>query len=290
MLGPSPERHRTTSYARAVIKLVATDLDGTFLQDDLSVSQRTREAVEAVRDLGIPVVPVTARQPVGLRDLAEEAGFRSWAVCSNGGLVINLDTGHRLHEAEVSVAAQTALVEALESALPGCLYVSVRDGGEQFVPVHGYGDVAALIDHKRDPLTMGGHSIGDVLALPSLKFIVRHPTVPVPELLDIVHGLGLTGFGATHSGAPFVEIMPDGVSKATGLARLCAELGIAQDEVMAFGDAPNDVEMVGWAGHGVAVANAAPQVREAAAEVTGSNVEDGVAQVLERLAARGGSL
>ena len=273
-----------------MIKLVATDLDGTFLRDDLSVSPRTRRAVDAVRALDIPVVPVTARQPIGLRDLAEEAGFRSWAVCSNGGLVIDLATGHRLHEAEVSVAAQTALVEALAEALPGCLYVSVRDGGEVFVPVHGYGDVAALIDHKRDPLTMGGHPLDHVLAEPSLKFIVRHPEVSVPEVLDVVRGLGLTGFGATHSGAPFVEVMPDGVSKATGLTRLCAELGIEREEVLAFGDAPNDVELVGWAGHGVAVANAAPEVLEVAAEVTSSNVDDGVAVVLERLAAGGGVL
>jgi len=273
-----------------VIKLVATDLDGTFLREDLTVSPRTRAAADAVRALGIPVVPVTARQPVGLRGLADEAGFDSWAVCSNGGLVIDLATGRRLHEAEVAVAAQTALVEALEAALPGCLYVSVRDGGEVFVPVHGYGDIAALRDHKREPSTMSGHPIGDVLAEPSLKFIVRHPKVPVPEVLDVVLGLGLTGFGATHSGAPFVEVMPEGVSKATGLARLCAELGVAREEVLAFGDAPNDVEMVGWAGHGVAVANAALRVREVATEVTASNADDGVALVLERLAEGGGVL
>lgn len=269
---------------------MATDLDGTFLRDDLSVSPRTRAAVDAVRALEIPVVPVTARQPVGLHDLAEEAGFRSWAVCSNGGLVIDLATGHRLHEAEVSVEAQTALVEALAEVLPGCLYVSVRDGGDVFVPVHGYGDVAALIDHKRDPVTMGGHPIDHVLAEPSLKFIVRHPDVPVPEVLDAVLGLGLAGFGVTHSGAPFVEVMPDGVSKATGLALLCEELGVRREEVLAFGDAPNDLEMVGWAGHGVAVANAAPEVREVAAEVTASNADDGVATVLERLAAGAGVL
>ncbi|WP_235738557.1 HAD family hydrolase [Nocardioides alcanivorans] len=273
-----------------MFKLVATDLDGTFLRDDLSVSPRTRAAVDAVRALGIPVVPVTARQPVGLRDLAEEAGFRSWAVCSNGGLVIDLATGTRLHEAEVSVAAQTALVEALAEALPGSLYVSVRDGGEVFVPVHGYGDIADLRDHKRAPETMGGHPIATVLAEPSLKFIVRHPQVSVPEVLDVVRGLGLTGFGVTHSGAPFVEVMPEGVSKATGLERLCAELGIGRDEVLAFGDAPNDVEMVAWAGHGVAVANAAPEVRAVAAEVTASNAEDGVALVLEKLVAGGGVL
>ncbi|WP_204164645.1 HAD family hydrolase [Nocardioides daejeonensis] len=268
-----------------MIKLVATDLDGTFLRGDLSVSPRTRAAVAAVRELGIPVVPVTARQPIGLRPLADDAGFRSWAVCSNGGLVLDLSTGRRLHEAEVTVAAQTALVEALDAALPGCLYVSVRDGGEVFVPLHGYGDIADLRDHKREPSTMGGHPLTDVLAEPSLKFIVRHPEHAVPEVLEVVRGLGLPGFGATHSGAPFVEVMPEGVSKATGLALLCAELGITAAEVLAFGDAPNDVEMVDWAGHGVAVQNAAPEVLAIADEVTATNEDDGVALVLERLVA-----
>ncbi len=267
------------------VRLVATDLDGTFLRNDLTVSPRTRRAVAALADRGVPVVPVTARQPIGLRGLAEEAGFESWAVCSNGGLVIDLSTGRRMVEAEVSVEAQTALATALLAAAPGALFVSVRDGGEVFVAQEGYGDLAALRDHKRDPAQMGRHSLEEVLAEPSLKFIVRHPAIGVPELLEKVVALGLRGFGATHSGAPFVEIMPEAVSKATGLAKLAAELGVAQDEVLAFGDAPNDVELVGWAGIGVAVANASSQVIDVADHVTASNEEDGVAQVLEALLA-----
>lgn len=267
------------------IRLVATDLDGTFLRNDLSVSARTRAAVAALQRAGIPVVPVTARQPIGLRGIADEAGFGSWAVCSNGSLVIDLASGRRLLEATVTVEAQTALANALLEAVPEALFVSVRDGGEVFVAQEGYGDLADLADHKRDPSTMGASTLAEVLAEPSLKVVVRHPTMSAPELLEVVHRLGLPGFEATHSGAPFVEVMPEAVTKATGLTALCAELGVQQHQVLAFGDAPNDVALVSWAGLGVAVANADPLVREVADHVTGSNEADGVAEVLEDLLA-----
>ncbi|WP_110182035.1 Cof-type HAD-IIB family hydrolase [Nocardioides solisilvae] len=269
------------------VRLVATDLDGTLLRDDLSLSPRTRASLDAVRAAGIQVVPVTARQPVGVRRIAEQAGFDGWAVCSNGSLGLHLGTGERLFESHLGVEAQRALVEALVERVPGVLCVSVRDGGEGFVAQEGYAAIASFEDHKREVATMGGHPLAEVLAAPSLKLVVRHPGLAVQELADRLAGLvaerGLAGFAVTRSGAPFLEVMAEGVSKAWGLARLCDALGVAREEVLAFGDAPNDVEMLAWAGRGVAVANAEPVVRAAADEVTASNEEDGVAQVLENL-------
>lgn len=95
----------------------------------------------------------------------------------------------------------------------------------------------------------------------------------------------MTGIAATLSGAPFVEVMAEGISKAWGRARLCDRLGITAEEVLAFGDAPNDAELLAWAGRGVAVSNASPATLAAANEVSLSNEEDGVAVVLERLLA-----
>lgn len=270
----------------SAVRLVATDLDGTLLRDDLSVSPRTRRALDAVRAAGVVVVPVTARQPIGLREIADQAGFTEWAVCSNGSFAIHLGTGEVLFEQTVDVEIQRRLVEALEPIVEGLLYVSVRDRGEGFVPQEGYTDLATFADHKRDVSTMGRHPLADVVGMPSLKLIVRHPERPAGELLDLVRGIGLAGIAATHSGAPFVEVMAEGVNKAWGVARLCDHLGITADEVLAFGDAPNDVELLAWAGHGVAVANACPEALAAAVEVTASNEEDGVAEVLERLVTR----
>lgn len=265
------------------IRLIATDLDGTLLRPDLSVSPRTRRALNAARAAGIVVVPVTARQPRGVGRIAEAAGFTGWALCGNGAYGVHLTTGEVLFEAHVEAAAQQALAVALAERVPGVLFVSVRSGGEVFVAQTGYADLAHFEDHKREPGEMGRHLLDDVLAEPSLKFIVRHPTLTPRELLSELRAVDLGGYAVTHSGAPFLEVLAEGVSKAWGLAKLCETLGIAQRDVLAFGDAPNDAEMLAWAGRGVAMANAEPEALAAADEVTLSNAEDGVAAVIERL-------
>ncbi|MGC0272510.1 HAD family hydrolase [Pseudactinotalea sp. Z1739] len=265
------------------IRLIATDLDGTLLDPQQQVTARTRTALDAARAAGIEVVPVTARQPVGLRLIAEQAGFDGWALCGNGALGVHLGTGEHLFEAQLSVPAQRKLAEALLQRLPEAVFVSVREGGETFVAQEGYADLADFNDHKRDPDSMVAHTVDQVLDQPSLKFIVRHPDTDNDELVATIRGLGLSGFEVTHSGAPFVEVLAEGVTKAWGLARLCTHLGVAPDEVLAFGDAPNDAEMLAWAGHGVAMADAAPETLAVADQVTGTNIDDGVADVIEAL-------
>ncbi len=265
------------------LRLIATDLDGTLLTSAVEVSPRTRAALDAARARGIHVVPVTARQPIGLRAIAGGAGFDDWALCSNGAYATHLTDGRMLFAEELPSATIRTLAEALRASIPGLLFASVRDGGEGFVAQHGYAEIADLSDHKRDPKTMGGVPLDQVLAAPSLKFVIRHPELAPAALFDALRDLGLTGFEATLSGAPFVEVMAEGVTKATGLARLCAHVGIDRADVVAFGDALNDVEMLRWAGHGVAMADAAPVVQEAADETTTSNDDDGVARVIERM-------
>ncbi|MFC4427703.1 HAD family hydrolase [Deinococcus navajonensis] len=269
------------------IRLIATDLDGTLLRGDLSVSPRTRRALDQARAAGLPVVPVTARQPRGVRRIAEAAGFDGWALCGNGAHGLHLSTGEVLFEAHVAQEVQQAVARALSERVPGVLFVSVRRGGEVFVAQEGYARLAHFEDHKREPAEMGAFALAEVVAEPSLKFIVRHPFLGPRELLPHVQALGLSGFAVTHSGAPFLEVLAEGVSKAWGLERLCARLGVRRDEVLAFGDAPNDAEMLTWAGRGVAMGNAAPETRAAADEITLSNEEDGVAAVLEALLAQG---
>ncbi|MBS1675199.1 MAG: HAD family phosphatase [Actinobacteria bacterium] len=269
----------------ARIRLVATDLDGTLLDPAGSVTPRVRAALDAARAAGIIVVPVTARQPIGLRAIAEQAGFDGWALCGNGAYAIHLSTHEQLFAAEIAAPVQQRIARELGERIPDLLFASVRDAGEVFVAQDGYASVAHLSDHKRDPDSMGGVPLADVLAAPSLKLVIRHRTRTPSEIFAVLRELDQTGFEATLSGAPFVEIMAEGVTKATGLSALCAELGIDQAETLALGDALNDVEMLRWAGRGVAMANAEPEALAAADEVTASNAEDGVALVLERLLA-----
>lgn len=269
------------------LRLIATDLDGTLLDSTSSVTPRTRAALNAARARGIHVVPVTARQPIGLRAIAGDADFRDWALCSNGAYATHLTDGRMLFAEELPAETIRTLADALRASVPGLLFASVREGGETFVAQEGYAAIADLSDHKRDPKTMGGVPLDQVLDAPSLKFVIRHPELAPAELFDALRSLGLTGFEATLSGAPFVEVMAEGVTKATGLARLCGHLGIDRAEVMAFGDALNDVEMLRWAGRGVAMAGANAVVKDAADEVAESNDDDGVARVVERVLAAG---
>ncbi|MBB5235015.1 hypothetical protein HNQ09_002458 [Deinococcus budaensis] len=266
-----------------MIRLIATDLDGTLLRPDRTVSARTRAALDAARTAGIHVVPVTARQPRGVRRIAEAAGFDGYALCANGAYGVHLGTGEVLFEAHVSAAAQRALAWGLTQRVPGVLFLSVREGGEVYVAQEGYAALARYEDHKREPGELGGHDLDAVLAAPSLKFIVRHAAVTPRELLGELRALKLGGFAVTHSGSPFLEVLAEGVSKAWGLERLCTRLGIRREEVLAFGDAPNDAELLAWAGRGVAMGNAEPEALAAADEVTLTNEEDGVAVVIEQM-------
>ncbi|WP_424950262.1 HAD family hydrolase [Deinococcus sp.] len=286
-----PEMIEPSIKPEPFIRLIATDLDGTLLHSDRTVSARTRAALDAARAAGLTVVPITARQPNGLRLIADEAGFDSHAICGNGahGVRLNPDgTFETLFEEHLGVRAQTRLAHALLAARPEVRFASVRAGGSVFVGQEGYAELADYQDHKRHPHELGRHTLEEVLGASSLKFIARSPLISPRELHAEVQKLGLDqsgpdGFWATHSGAPFLEVLAPGVHKAWGLARLCALNAVQAGEVLAFGDATNDAEMLRWAGRGVAMANAEPEALEAADEVTLSNDEDGVAVVIERL-------
>lgn len=272
------------------IRLIATDLDGTLLAPDGTVTPRTRRALEAARAAGMVTVPVTARQPHGLRMIAEQAGFTGWALCSNASLCLHLQTGEVLFETALPSEVQQNLVRELLARLPDVVCASIRQAGTQFVAQEGYAALSSEIDHKRDPRTMGGVPLEEVLAQPSLKLVLRHPELSPSELLREIRALGHSGFEATHSHAPFVEVMAQGSTKATGLAQLCKHLGIVPQEVMAFGDAPNDTEMLQWAGVGVAMGNADDALKAQANRVTTSNAADGVAVVIEQLLMSGANL
>lgn len=270
-------------------RLIATDLDRTLLTSDGGVSPRTREALDAATAAGIHVVPATARNPVGLRHLQPVLGFDRWALCSNGAFGVHLTTRELLFADEVPADVITRLVTVLDREIPGVRYAAVRDAGERFIAQEGYADLATFSDHKRDPSAMHGETLATVTGSSALKLVFRHETITSPDLFrrtrDLVTSGALdgTGFEMTLSGAPFVEVMAAGVSKASGLAQLCARLGVDRSEVLAFGDGLNDREMLAWAGHGVAVDNAEPTVKDVSDELTTSNDDDGVARVIEDL-------
>ena len=265
----------------ARIRLIATDLDGTLLRSDRTVSQRTRDAMIAAQAAGITIVIATARNPVTARQFAERAGITGLAICANGAIVYDLARDQVVAETHLPADVARAVIDGLRAALPDVCFGLIR--GMAFACEPAY---AAIMRHEDHGWEMSDVLQGDAVSLldvPLSKLVVRHPTLAPSELLVQLDAAGLSGFEASLSGAPFLDVAAAGVSKAAALATICADLGIDAADVAAFGDAPNDLPMLLWAGRPIAVANAFPEVHAAVPEQTASNNEDGVALAIERL-------
>lgn len=263
----------------SLIQLVATDLDGTLLRDDKTISARTREALRRVQEAGMALVLVTGRPPRRLKIVAQELGLTGLAVCCNGAIVYDLAADAIVQHDTLSSETARQLVAALREAVPGVCFAVER--GLVFGHEPTYTAMSLVPDHD-PPFSGDAH---ELCAEAVTKLIVRHPEMPIEELWRISREIVGETAATTHSGAPFVEIAAAGITKASALAGLCDRLGITSSQVIAFGDMPNDLPMLAWAGRSVAVANAHPDVLAAVDEVTASNEDDGVAVVLERLLA-----
>lgn len=261
------------------ICLVATDLDGTLLRDDKTISVRTREALRRVQEAGIALVLVTGRPPRRLKIVAQELGMTGLAVCCNGAMVYDLAADAIFQHDTLAPETARQLVVALREAVPGVCFAIER--GLVFGHEPAYTAISQVTEHE-PPLSADAH---ELCAQAVTKLIVRHPEMPIEELWRISRDIAGETAATTHSGAPFVEIAAAGITKASALAGICEWLGIAAREVIAFGDMPNDLPMLAWAGRSVAVANAHPDVLAAVDEITATNDDDGVAIVLERLLA-----
>jgi len=259
------------------IRLVATDLDGTLLRDDKTISVRTIAALRRAREAGMALVLVTGRPPRRLKIVAQELGVTGLAVCCNGAIVYDLAADAIVEHNTLTADLARQLVGALREAAPGVCFAVERGLVFGHEPAYAY---SGQIAEDEPPLSADAHAL---CAEAVTKLIVRHPEVPLDDLLRISRVVAGEMAAVTHSGAPFVEISAAGITKASALAGLCDRLGIAASEVIAFGDMPNDLPMLAWAGRSVAVANAHPDILAAVDEVTATNEDDGVAVVLERL-------
>lgn len=268
------------------VRLIATDVDGTLLRPDHTLSARTREAFEAAHEAGIHVLAASGRQPYSIAAIVRGSVLLGAAVGSNGSVTADLVTGEVFHEEVLAVESQLRLVEGMLREVPELRFVSVREGGNHYVAQHGYvGEQDPGASQSAWPVRHRFADLDEVVGTPSVKLVVRHPDVGPERLLALARSLGVPGVHATTSGAPFLEVSRAGVTKATALARHCAALGVAASEVVAFGDNLNDVEMIAWAGHGVAMGNGLPEAHAVADEVAPPNSDDGVAVIIERIIA-----
>lgn len=260
------------------VRLIATDLDGTLLRDDGEISPRTRAAVAAAQAAGLIVVFVTARPPRDVAAIAEHLGVTGIAVCSNGAIVQDLATGETHRHVRLCSDLARDLVVELRLAEPGVSFAT--EHGHRIGQEPGFPDFFADTVHHHPPWVDQAEAL---CAEALTKLLIHHADHTAEALMHRVRGHAADRAEVIWSGGPFIEIAPSGVSKGAGLAAFCETLGIAAAEVVAFGDMPNDLPMLLYAGRGVAVANAHPDVLAAADEVTLSNEKDGVALVIESL-------
>ncbi len=262
------------------VRLVATDLDGTLLREDGTISARTVAAIRLVQRAGVVVVLVTARNWRSVIAIGEQAGVTGLAVCSNGAVVYDL-ARRQVHRAAATDSVSLRRFLAACEEVGGCCFGWETAIGAFRTPA--YHELAqpdtGLVRRYLDAIEIRDHFDPEHEVT---KLVVRHATLGIEELLGALLPYA-KGVSLTVSGGRFVEVGPEGMSKATALAALCADLGIDASMVVAVGDHHNDLPMLQWAGRGVAMRNSQPSVLAAIPEHTDSNEEDGLALVLERL-------
>jgi Cof subfamily protein (haloacid dehalogenase superfamily) len=269
-------------------KLVATDLDGTLLNAAGEVSPRTRAALEACWDAGIPVVGVTGRGPRLLDSVRAALDARGIAVLAQGGFVVDLERDEVLRTVGLPRNQAQAVIERIED-VAGDLIVAVEEAAEQ-AEVHG----PLRVQHGFDwPYPEPAHLLPRHEVLPAgavLKVFLRSSTLGQDELLARARSVvDPADAEVTHAGLGFIEVLPPGITKATGLAIALERYGVDFGDVLVFGDMPNDLPMIAAVseagGRAVAVANAHPEVRAATTALTSGHDVDGVARYLEAVLA-----
>lgn len=269
-MSTAPANRTPTRY-----RLAAVDLDGTLLRSDYSVSPRTRRAVALAHEQGLETVFVTVRHAAAIEYIVEALDLAGEAICCGGAGLWNVP-GMELTEAHtIDAATARAVAERLTRALPG-----IRIGWMLADRRVGY-----ALDYP-DPLLLGTGFRADPATIdtPVLKLFgvsERLREITTEEVEGYLGGL----VTVSHHHNGVVDLVTHGVSKIVALEKLCAERGIRPEEVIAFGDAMTDLEMIRWAGCGVFMANAAPELHKEADLIAPSCDEDGVAVVLESLLA-----
>jgi Cof subfamily protein (haloacid dehalogenase superfamily) len=257
-------------------RLVATDLDGTIVAWDGTVTDRTVAALKAVEALGVPVVFVTGRPARWMSEVAERTGHTGLAVCANGAVLYDLHTEQIVEHYPIPVEVGLEVARRLRAAVPDVSFaVEMLEG---FAHEPGY------VSRWDIGLELAIAPLDAIYSGPALKLLVRHEAMDPDEFLAAARTAVGDLVEMTHSSSTaMLEISAAGVSKASGLARFAARQGVEAADVVAFGDMPNDLAMLAWAGQPYAVEGGHPDVLAAVGRVVPGPEEDGVARTLETL-------
>lgn len=265
-----------------MIKLIASDLDGTLIGPDFRFRPRTLTALEAARAAGIQIVFVTGRPSRWLTPIREQTDFDSYAICSNGAVVYHLGA----NEVKTTNGADAQVIrgvhQRLEPVFPQATYTLETVDTVYIQGDYEGGEVlegARVIE--KDTLDALEGMVGEQV----IKYLIRVPGID-PDILQarVAQTVGeLVSVTRGVVGEPLVEMGRKGVNKGRVLEQFAAAHGITAGDVIAFGDMPNDAEMLCWAGQGYAMASGQPELIEKVGRVCPPFDEDGVAQTIERM-------
>jgi Cof subfamily protein (haloacid dehalogenase superfamily) len=261
-------------------RMVALDIDGTLLKwvdgggtTHEEISPAVYEAVRRALDAGAHVVLASGRSPHGMTriadalDLHTDGGERIWIVASNGAVVLRYPPVEVIHEDTFD--AREAVASVLEHHPAALVAVEERGVGYRVNRHFPDGELTG---------EMTITEIDDLVAGPVSRVIIRDPDATAEDFVALGERLGLHGTNYVVGWTAWLDLAPVGVDKASGLQHVADKLGIAADDVLAIGDGRNDIEMLQWAGRGVAMGQAVEEVRAAADGVTSSVFDDGAAE------------
>jgi Cof subfamily protein (haloacid dehalogenase superfamily) len=254
-------------------RLVATDLDGTLVRSDGTVSAYTQRVLAELDEGGVPVVFVTGRPLRWAEDVFDHVGRHGLAVISNGALVWDVAKREPVLTRTFERAVGIEVCELIREAVPGSAFAIETLAGTSLEPEYV----------ERHPVPPGSRRApaAELFTDPVLKILARHEELGYQEFWDrAAAAIGDRAVVTWSSTSSLLEISAAGVTKASTLAVLCDDLEVSPDEVIAFGDMPNDLAMLAWAGTSYAMADAHPTVVAAAAHLAPGHDDDGVARVL----------
>ncbi len=269
-------------------KLICIDLDGTLLNSNHEISAFNQQVISQVKDKGIIVAIVTGRSYQRTYRYAEQIGIESPLICFNGGMIVDIVTGDILHTSKIDRAyAKKVIGTMIEAGCPA--FVSDATIGKPAVYVEnlgshpgvikyqeGYGDAIATCEGLEDSLWFDPIQILTMGQIDKMKDCNKHEELLANE--DVLWVQGADG-----NSTPYLILFAATARKSFGLQWLCNHYNIKQEQVLAFGDYLNDIDMLEWAGCGVAMGNALPEVKAIADYITEDSDHDGVGKILQRV-------
>lgn len=273
-------------------RLIVSDIDGTLVTSSERISPRTVAAIAALRRRGVEFILASGRPARWMLPVVEQLplGMRPVCVCSNGAVIYDSARDRVIHTEALAPAVLSRVISTVGEALPHVGFGVERSGKSAYDQAESLFAVSDSYDHAWESDEHGVETLAELAGQPAVKLLIRDPAQASETLYrQVAPILDSSLATATFSwDGGLVEISAPGVSKRTGLQWVASNAiagGVEAEGaggVVAFGDMPNDLDMFDWAGYSVAMGNAHPAVKAAAAEVTMSNDDDGVARVLER--------